>query len=107
MSRVSIWRRIERLRDHLLPPGSLEHRLESLSAAEREAFKSCERASADIISRAETEPGEAYRKFIEGELILPHLPRAIELRLWPGMAAVYAESDPARAYQLMLEGSEQ
>lgn len=106
MSRVSLWNRIERLRNHLLVPGSLEHRLENVSDAERESFKSWQRDSADIISRHETEPGASYAAMIEGGLDLPKLPRALELKVWPEMAAVYAESDPARAYQLMLDGLE-
>ena len=105
MSRISINRRIERLKNHLIPPGSIEARLEKLSQAECALFSVWRGNCHAIFSRHENSPGAAYAAMIEGELMLPELPRWLRYAVWPELERIEAEPIPARAYQMMLEGN--
>lgn len=103
MSRVSLGRRIDRIRDYLLPPGSLAWRIEQLSDADRAAWQISQERSAAIISRFEN-PGDAYAEYLSDPSLLLPIPPALDHALHPELAAIRAESDAAEAYRLMLEG---
>ena len=105
MSRISINRRIERLRDFFLPPGTLEHALENLKDDMRAQYQTWRVRADAIVFRHETEPGAAFAAMLDDPLLLSPMPRALELALFPYMAAVRFNLEPAHAYQLMLEGN--
>jgi len=102
MSRISLDRRIERLRDYYLQPGSLEHRAYHLPENLRDSYQSWRKERVAIISRAEKQPGDAYAALINGKLNLPPTPRAVQLALFPNNGKIY--DNVYEAYQAMLEG---
>ena len=102
MSRVSISRRLERIRDHLLVPYSLEWRVDRLPDNLQDAYRLWQERNEAIIFRAEKQPGDAYAALINGELKLQLLPIAIEQALFPKSSKRYDRS--LHEYQAMLEG---
>ena len=83
MSRVSISRRLERIRDHLLVPYSLEWRVDRLPKTLQDAYRQWEESNEAIISCAEKQPGDAYAALINGELQFYPLPMAVQKVLFP------------------------
>lgn len=104
MSRVSLNRRIERLRDFFVPPTSRAWRIERLGDGERERFLRWQEECAGITSGYENTPGAAYAAMIEGNLHLPVLERSLRYTMWPEYGAIDAEADPRRAWEMLLEG---
>ena len=103
MSRVSIGRRIDRIQDHILPPGSWRWRVEQLSDDLRSQWLTWRERSGVIISRYENEPGAAYAALLDDPDMLPPMPLDVERALYPEMAAIRAERDVMLAYELSLQ----
>ena len=111
MSRVSIERRMERLRETVLPPGSLEWRIDRLSDDLARRYQSwCERC-AEINSQQKKLGLNSYEMMIGGYHITPPMPIDIERALWPEGRKKYVIStdmtveQAADIYQKCLEGS--
>ena len=77
MSRVGLLKRVDTLRDTLMPPGSLARKLYELSAADQRAHDQWRLRCAQVVQQAIREggPGAAYQRLINGELALPHIER--------------------------------
>lgn len=101
--RVSLNRRIDRIRDFLLVPGSLVWRLERLSDAERVAYAvwaaRCDRVNLAVKNRG----GNLYGEILADPHMATPMPRALERALFPYMTKVRAEPDARLAWNLMLE----
>ena len=101
MSRVSISRRLERIRDHLLVPYSLEWRVDRLPNALQDAYRQWQESNEAIISRAEKQPGDAYAALINGKLQFYPLPMTVQKVLFPTSGQVY--DSVYHEYQTMIE----
>ena len=108
MSRVSINRRLERLRDFLLPPGSLEWRIDRLPDHLKRAH-SLWREKGEAINLASKKRGEnLYANLLDGCDDAP-MPSALQRALFPdGMGGIKITTemtahDAASAWTAMLE----
>ena len=69
MSRISISRRLDRIRDILLPPGTMAWRVSRLDDEMAEQYRlHRERVDRINLSAKNDDPGELYRRLIDGEL---------------------------------------
>ena len=115
MSRVSLGRRIDRLRDTILPPGSLAWRVDRLDDDLAALHRTWHKDVSDIISRAQNEggPGAAYAALLDGKLDLPTMPRSVEQALWPdgrsdgSLPADISLGAASRRYADLIDGDEQ
>ena len=82
----------------------MKARLEKLSEAERTSFRVWQGNCRATFSQHESTPGAAYGAMIEGELMLPVLPRRLRYAVWPELERIEAEP-PDRGYRMMLEGN--
>jgi hypothetical protein len=75
MSRVSLQRRLDAIRNALLPAGSTQRRVNDLPDRERGWYDAWRDECAELINAAELEggPGSAYGRLISGSLRLPQL----------------------------------
>ena len=101
MSRVSISRRLERIRDHLLVPYSLEWRVDRLPDDLQDAYRQWQEGNEAIIFSAEKQPGDAYAALINGKLVVPPLPMAVQKVLFPTSGKRY--DSVYHEYQAMIE----
>ena len=122
MSRVSLSRRLQRIKDHFLRPGSLEYALENLPAEMRALYQLWRQKADELNSRFENHQISAFAAFLEYPTILPRMPSTLQYAMFPYLKRVDAEiraamrSDMpideatnrmAAAYQHMLQGHEQ
>lgn len=101
MSRVSISRRLERIRDHLLVPYSLEWRVDRLPDNLQDAYRLWQERNEAIIFRAEKQPGDAYAALINGELEFPLLPMTVQNALFLDSGKQF--DNVYHEYQAMIE----
>jgi hypothetical protein len=110
--RVSINRRIERIRDHYLPPGSLEWRIDRLPPNLKQAWRLWTERCAAIISAHEKYDGRCrYELLCDGFTITPPMPRAVHAALWPdgetdhAITADMSVADAAAVYADLVEST--
>lgn len=103
MSRVSLNRRIDRLRALLNPRGCLDWRVDQLSDDDRAAWRFHVERTGAIILRAKNRGENAYATWLADPLALPSMPRSLRHALWPELAKVDAERNPSVAYSMLLE----
>ena len=106
MSRVSIARRIERIRAHYRPTSSLEGRADRLTPEHRAAYDQW-RSTMDaiILSYENHEPGFYFENLVNGTLARgqPELPAEIHEALFPEYRwSVINGDDVEAAYDAML-----
>lgn len=78
MARQSVDRRMDRIIDRLLPPGSVERREYELPEHLKALLLSHRQRTAAIITRYEKiAPGDAYRRFIRNEITFPAMPAVL------------------------------
>lgn len=114
MSRVSINRRLDRIREVLLPPGSLEWRIDRLPENLKQAHLLWrERCDAITFTSEKHGDGALYEMMLAGDDVTPPMPFAVERALWPGGKSEHRITtdmplrEIADAYTAMLEeGSE-
>lgn len=114
MSRISLSKRLNAIRDALLPPGSFAYRVHHLPPHERGLFDAWREDCARIIAAAQAEggPGEAYRRIIDSEplisgnlaLGLPQCPSSVARLIFPSLAAPSSDDDPRQRWEMMLKG---
>ncbi len=91
MSRVSLNRRLDRIRDALLPVGSLAWRIDRLSADLKRAHQLWGKRCDDIILRNQKRGGgNLYEMLLAGDYIMPPMPMDVERALWPEGQSKYA-----------------
>lgn len=83
MSRVSLSRRMDRLRDAVLPPGSMEWRIERLPDDLKRAHLIWQENTAAITLRLKNFGANPYEALLAGANITPPMPTALEAALWP------------------------
>ena len=112
MSRVSIERRMERLRDAVLPPNSMAWRIDRLpDHLKREYLLFRNRCDA-LISKNEKQGGNRYEQLLAGHDVPPPMPIAVHRALWPSgegrrdITRDMTVAEAARVYELMLEEEE-
>jgi hypothetical protein len=98
VARVSLNRRLERLKDHLVPPGSLEHALDNLSDDQRLQYQIW-LSKADAIN---LQGENLYAAMLSDPLSFQRTSSAL-YALFPYFRDVDNEPDPERAYQIMLQ----
>ena len=109
MSRVSIERRMERVRDAVLPPNSLAWRIDRLPAELKQLHQLWREHCAAINSQNEKQGGNRYEQLLAGHDVTPQMPIAVHRALWPddeGRAQITANmsvADAALMYEQMLE----
>jgi hypothetical protein len=109
VSRVSLQRRLDAIRNALLPAGSIERRISDLPDRERGWHDAWRNECAALINSAENEgdPGTAYGRYISGSLRLPQLePASLRAKIFP---ADWRMSDrpPSEIYHdIINEGSQ-
>ena len=113
MSQLSLSRRIERLFDVVLPPGSEARKVHDLPPHLRDLYErhraNCDRTAARI--EQEHGPGALYAQMIEGEGDpLPQMPRALRDALVlvdpPAITEADTVFDAADAWQQFALGDE-
>jgi len=109
MSRVSIERRMERARDVLLPPGSLEWRIDRLPDDLKRAHRTWSERCAAITSASEKRGYNIYELLLAGDDITPPMPFAVHHALWPDdeqrvrITADMSVKEAAEVWQAMLD----
>ena len=109
MSRVSIERRMERVRDAVLPPNSLAWRIDRLPDELKQLHQLWREHCTAINSQTEKQGGNRYEQLLEGHDVTPPMPNAVHRALWPrgeGRRDITRDmtvDEAARAYELMLE----
>lgn len=112
MSRVSIERRIQRVRDAVLPPNSLAWRIDRLPdhlKREHQLFRN--RCDA-LISEDKKQGGNRYEMLLNGNDSTPRMPIAVHRALWPyfdrrrDITRDMTVDEAARVYESMLEEGE-
>ena len=109
MSRVSIERRIQRVRDAVLPPHSFEWRLDRLPDDLKLAWQSWRRECDSITCASEKNEINRYEQLLNGNDNNPPMPIAVYLALWPdgeGRSQITVDmsvDDAAACYEQMLE----
>lgn len=84
MSRISINRRLDRVREALLPSGSLAWRVDRLPDDLKRAYLIWrERADAIIHAAEKRGGGTLYAMILAGDHAAPPMPIAVERALWP------------------------
>jgi hypothetical protein len=112
MSRISIERRIERLRDTILPPGSYEWRLEHLPDNLKRMHQAWRERCDAITSRHKKQGLNSYELLLAGNDDPPKMPAAVFVALWPDgehRAQITVDMTVDQAtdiYQQMLEQGE-
>ena len=108
MSRVSIERRMERVRDAVLPPHSFEWRLDRLPDDLKQAWQSWRRECDSINCASEKNGINRYEQLLKGNDNRPRMPRAVYLALWlhgEGRSQITVGmpvSEAAQLYEAML-----
>ena len=103
---------MERVRDAILPPGSLEWRLDRLPDDLKKMHQSW-RERCDVINHATEKNGNRYELLLAGDDNMPPMPTAVYQALWPQgnrheITTDMSVSMAAEAYTLLLEqGSKQ
>ena len=109
MSRVSIERRIQRVRDAVLPPNSFEWRLDRLSADLKQLYQLWRERCTVINSQNEKNGINRYERLLAGHDVTPPLPIAVYRALWPdgeGRGEItirMSVADAAACYERVLE----
>ncbi len=108
MSRVSIERRMDRVRDAVLPPGSLAWRIDRLPDHLNRAYQMWRERCDAIILAHEKRGGNLYEAMLAGEQLTPPMPTAVERELWPNgkrhvILAEHTTAQAAAIYQAFLE----
>lgn len=110
MSRVSIERRMERVRDAILPPGSLEWRLDRLSDELKRAYQFW-RVEVDAINSEYKKQGlNSYEALLRGEAVGPPIPIAVHRAIWPngdGFGTITADMTVDQAAEIYNQALEQ
>lgn len=111
MARRSVDRRLDRLLDALLPPGSFERRKHDLSDELRAALQLYEEESTAIffrVRKSDPTPGAAYGRLLDGDLIMPTMPPELRDALGlvdpPEVTEAMTLEEVAAIWQNMLEG---
>ena len=110
MARRSVDRRLDKLLDAILPPGSHERRVHELPDDLREALRLHQAKTSGIISHVENidpTPGAFYARLIDGDATLPQMPQALRLALGiadaPEITEAMTLSEIAAAYTALIE----
>ncbi len=114
MARRSVDRRLDKLLDVILPPGSFERRAHELPPEMKQALELYQTKVAAIILRAEksdSTPGAAFARLLDGDLILPQMPQALKQALGlvdpPEITEAMSLTEISDLYQRYVEGTEQ
>ena len=114
MARRSVDRRLDKLLDAILPPGSHERRVHELSDDLRDLLRSHQAKTDAIFLRLEnidSTPGAAYARLLAGDLVLPMMPVQLRQALALPDAPVLTESmtlaEIGDVYRQLIEGTEQ
>ena len=108
MSRVSIERRIQRVRDAVLPPHSFEWRVDRLSVDLKQAWQSWRRECDSINCASEKKGINRYEQLLSGNDNRPPMPIAVYRALWPHgevrgeITFEMSVSEAAQLYEAML-----
>ena len=110
MSRVSIERRMERVRDAVLPPHSFEWRLDRLPDNLKQLYQLWRKRCDVLISENENNGINRYEQLLNGNDNRPPMPIAVYQALWPdgeGRSQITVGmpvSEAAQLYESLLEG---
>ena len=108
MSRVSIERRIQRVRDAVLVPHSLEWRVDRLPDDLKQLYQLWRERCTVINSQNEKNGINRYEQLLKGQDYAPPVPIAVYRALWPhgeGRSQITVEmsvSEAAQLYEAML-----
>lgn len=107
MTRQSLKNRLDRIRDYLLPPGSMEWRVARLPPHLVESHTIWRERCAAIAEGYSD--GALYEAMLDGRDPQPPIPFAVERTLYPEGRCIHLPADAtleqaAAAYQAMLEG---
>ncbi len=109
MSRISIERRMERLRDAILPPGSYEWRLERLPDHLKKMHQIWSEKVDAINSEYKKQEINRYQRLLAGCDDTPPMPIAVHQALWPHGAGSdtitsnMSHAEAAEVYSAFLE----
>lgn len=109
MSRVSIERRMERLRDAVLPPNSLAWRIDRLPDELKQLHQLWREHCTAINSQNEKNARNRYEQLLAGHDVTPPMPIAVHRTLWPSgegrrdITQDLTVDEAARVYELLLE----
>ena len=112
MSRTSIARRIQRVRDAVLVPHSFEWRLDRLPDDLKKLHQLWREHCAAINSQNEKNGRNRYEQLLAGHEVTPPLPIAVYRALWPdgeGRSQINIKmsvTEAAQLYEQMLEEGE-
>ena len=107
--RVSLNRRLDRIRDHLLPPNSLAWRIDRLPDELKQLHQLWRERCTAINSQNEKNGRNRYEMLLKGKDDAPQMPIAIYRTLWPngeGRSQITAEMsvfEAAQLYEAMLK----
>ncbi len=107
--RVSLNRRLDRIREHYLPAGSLAWRIDRLSPELKQMHQSWRGQCESITARHKKQGLNSYELLLAGNDDTPPMPAALRKALWPHGAGSdtitlsMTVADAAEAYALFLE----
>lgn len=110
--RVSLNRRLDRIREHLLPAGSLAWRIDRLSPELKRAYQIWHEKADAIKFEYKKQGLNSYEALLRGECLGPPMPRDLRSALWPdgeGIRAITQSTTAEQAadiYQQVLEQGE-
>lgn len=114
MARRSVDRRLDKLLDTILPPGSHERRVHELPDDLRASLELHQAKTSEIFLRLENidpTPGAAYARLLDGDLVLPMMPPELRSALGlvdpPVLLESMGTSEIADVYQRFIEGDRQ
>lgn len=106
-------RRLDRLLDAILPPGSYARRVHELPKSMREMLRLHQAKVASIISgieKRDPRPGAFFERLIDGDVTLPRMPEALRQALAIPDAPVLSEdltlAEIAEFYRQLIEGDQ-
>ena len=114
MARRSIDSRMDRILNHILPPGSFERRVHELPPEMKQALELYQTKTSGIISAVEKRdptPGAFYARLIDGDASLPAMPPELRQALGlvdpPEIHEGMSLSEIAAVYRTLVEGDQQ
>ena len=108
--RVSLNRRLDRIRDHLLPPNSLAWRIDRLPDHLKREYLLFRKRCDALNSQNEKNGRNRYEQLLKGNDNTPPMPIAVYQALWPdgeGRSQITVGmpvSEAAQLYESLLEG---